>query len=343
MLFLIVMLTVLAAAALTVSGVERRALGVAAAQTDAYGLARAGLDRFLVDRPRLGFTAAPPAATESTRIALAGGYADVVLRQLRRPSGLEPALYVVRSRGVRTDGSQPPRPIAERSVAQYARWQDASMQVLAGWTSLRGIAWRHAAGGVVSGVDACGAAGAVGGVAVPTVPGFSQLMGPPVPDGSPDILDLGPAVSAPDSVRIDWGRLLNGGVPDGSLDLPADPWPGAGQWSDPQFWPVIVVRGNLTLPSDGRGLLAVTGDLTLPGGRWWQGVMLVGGSVLERAGNRVHGAMVSGLNLKLGGAPVPIDSVRGSFRVLFHSCNVARALAPFRGLSAYRNATVDNW
>jgi hypothetical protein len=72
-------------------------------------------------------------------------------------------------------------------------------------------------------------------------------------------------------------------------------------------------------------------------------VILVGGAVTERTGNTISGALVSGLNVKLGAPAAPSDSVRGNFRVLYHSCNIARALAAFSGLHPFRNATVDNW
>lgn len=340
-LVLIVLLTVLAAGALTVTAVERRVLGSATLQSDAYAIARDGLDHFLARRTRLGFTSVPPAAVESTRIAADNGYADVILRRLRTAQGLEPALYVVTSRGARTDGSTPPVPIAYRTVAQYARWQDPSMQILSSWTSLGGIRWRTGAG-ELSGFDGCGAAAAVAGTAVPVPPGYAQGRGGFVPNGAPPVRDLGAPATAVDSVRLDWARLRAGGIVSGEIAIPGTPWPSGSQWNDANFWPVIVVRGNLTLPSDGRGLLVVTGDLRLPGGRDWSGVILVGDRIEEHAGNRVNGAMLSGLDRTLG-APAGIpDSVRAALRVQYNSCFVKRALSPFSGLAAMGNTMVDN-
>jgi hypothetical protein len=164
-LVMIVVLSILAAAALTVVSLERRTVSAGALQSDAYALARSGLDRFALDRTSLGFTSVPPAPVESTRISLANGYADVVMTRVRTAQGLEPALYVIRSRGFRTDGSSPPQAIAMRAVAQVARWQDANMQVLGSWSSLRGVAWRNSAG-ELNGSDACGGSPPVAGVAV---------------------------------------------------------------------------------------------------------------------------------------------------------------------------------
>lgn len=341
-LFVIVLVTVLGAALIAMSVAERRVLTAASVQSDAYALARGGLERFLVQRPQLGFTQAPPAPVESTRLAFADGYADVVLTELRAAQGAEAALYVVRSRGVRLDRGSPRRPLGERTIAQYAQWQDATMPVRAAWTSLHGIAWRNAAGSL-QGTDGCGAAPAVAGVAVASPPGFQQAVGPPVPNGSPDVQSLGGAPAAVDSVVMDWARISAGSLVPGAYDIPAGAWPAPAAWGNPTFWPVIVVQGDLTLPSDGRGLLVVTGDLRLTGGRAWSGVVLVGGAVWERGGNRVSGAVVSGLNRMLGIPAAAMDTVQGAMSVRYHSCDVTRALAAFRGLAAYRNATVDHW
>jgi hypothetical protein len=130
------------------------------------------------------------------------------------------------------------------------------MQVLAGWTSLRGVVWANAAG-TVEGDDACHAAPAVAGAAVPTTPGFVQTHGPPVQRGSPHTLDLGSAAQAPNAIAIDWASIVGGSFAGATVNWPADPWPSGAQWADPSYWPVIVVEGDLTLPTDGRGLLAV--------------------------------------------------------------------------------------
>src|SRR4029077_11875580 len=98
--------TVLAAASFTMLGSERRVADNNDAQLDAYTLARRGLERFVVSRASLGFTSEPPAAVESTTIAIPGGYAEVVLRQVKQQSGTAvPPVYVIRSRGVKTLGA----------------------------------------------------------------------------------------------------------------------------------------------------------------------------------------------------------------------------------------------
>src|SRR5688572_33296290 len=54
---------------------------------DAFGLAQSGLERSVVQRTALGFTTTPPAASESTRIVLPGGFADVILTKVRDTVG----------------------------------------------------------------------------------------------------------------------------------------------------------------------------------------------------------------------------------------------------------------
>jgi Tfp pilus assembly protein PilX len=342
-LFMITLLTILGAAAITITGTERRVSGNSGLETQAYAIARTGLERFLLDRERMGFTSDPPAQSESTRVVVRDGYADVVLTRIRAEVGLtRPGIYVVRSRGVRTDRSSQRHPLAERTIAQYARWQQPGMQVLAAWTSMRGI-YNTGPVGELNGIDACGAMPAVAGVAVPSVPGYVQQVGALIPSGTPNVLDLGDLLATSNAITIDWGSVVDGGVSGTTVELPRDVWPSPSQWSDPGFWPIVYVRGNFALPSDGRGLLIVTGNLTINGTRWWDGIVLVGGNVVANGSSTINGATVTGLNAKSGAGSTPADTAHGPLTMRFHSCNIARALAPFRGLSPYRNTTIDNW
>jgi hypothetical protein len=266
---------------------------------------------------------------------------DVVLEELRPElSPVTPALFVLRARGVRTDASR--RPIAERVVAQYARWQQPNMQVLAAWTSLRGAVVSGPSGSL-NGLDACGAAASVAGVAVPTAPGYTQTAGASLPVGSPNVLALGTPAQTTTAVTIDWPSVVASRFAGTALAVPEAAWPSPTQWGDTRYWPVIVASGDLVLPTDGRGTLVVTGDLSVSGARRWNGVVLVGGRLHVDGGLDVQGAMVTGLAAKFGGPPGPADDVNGTIRAQFSSCDVASALAPFRGLSPLRNATIDSW
>jgi hypothetical protein len=160
----------------------------------------------------------------------------------------------------------------------------------------------------------------------------------------PDTLNLGTVSTAANSVSVDWASIALSGFPAANVHYPSDPWPTPAQWSNPTFWPVVLVQGDFSLPNDGRGLLAVTGNLTFAGSHSWDGIVLVGGAVKANGSGTVRGSIISGLNAKLsaGGPAIP-DSVHGNFSVSYHSCDVTNALGAFTGLTAYQNATVDNW
>src|SRR5439155_423214 len=109
------------------------------AELGAFTLAETGLELFIARRDSFGFRVAPPAVTESTRIVLTGGYADVVLQQLRADATAQRWGYVVRSHGVGTVKALRGTPAAERTVAEYAVWQPATINILSSWTSLSGL------------------------------------------------------------------------------------------------------------------------------------------------------------------------------------------------------------
>jgi len=83
------------------------------------------------------------------------------------------------------------------------------MDVVSAWTSLTGLT-KKGGSGEISAVDNCGSAATVAGVGVPTAPGYNQNGGSSVPNGSPDILDMGTSAQAAAAVGIDWADILNG-------------------------------------------------------------------------------------------------------------------------------------
>ena len=345
-IFIAALLTVMLAASLTMSSAERQILDNTVAQVDAFQLAQTGLEQFLVNRAQFGFTASPPAALEATRINLSGGYADVELQLIRPAVAGSAALYVIKSHGVETDPAGIGNPQAERIVGQYARWQAGTMNVRSAFTSMTGMR-KNGGSGTMSGVDQCGASGAVAGVSVADPPGYTQNGGSSVPDGDPDIEDLGPVEEAVGLINIDWANIVNGTALTPDLSIPPSGWP---SFADPNYWPIIFVQGNFALPGTGRGTLIVTGALTISGAKDWDGVLLVGDWITGNGNNGVSGAMVSGLNFMLGGAPaaalaaVGQTSVgNGTKRINYNSCNVASAMSRFGGLSVIPNAWLDNW
>lgn len=338
-LLVIVILTAATVAAFLLSGTERRVNDSALAQAEAFSNAESGLQQFLTNRVTLGFTASPPPALEQTRIALNQGYAEVTMERLRpEVDAANPAIYVVRSQGVSTRARLTGLPAASRIVAQMVYWSSVPMNVSAGWTSLTGLQ-KNGGAGTLGGADACGSKPPVAGVAVPTTPGYSQNGGSPVPTGNPPILDLGTPQQAMDAVKIDWAGIVNQDaiVPD--VTIPPQAWP---SFSSPTYWPIIKVIGDATLPS-GRGMVIVTGSLTVSGSTTWDGVLLVGGALRSNGNNTVSGAVVSGLNVKLGMAVPPGDVGNGNKTYRYDSCNVTKAVSKLQRINAIPNTWIDNW
>ena len=329
-LVLLVMLT----ASFTLLSTERKVSDDGRAAVDAEGMAEGALEKFLANRTSMGFTG-QPAASESTRVSLSHGYADVVLTQIRPSVGGLPALYLVKSHAVRTVKKVSNAPNAERTVAEYAKWKVGSVAANAAFTSLTGIQ-KNGGAGTISGINACAGHPDAAGVAVPTPPGYSQSGGALVPTGSPNILDLGTQSNAVNNTNIDWNSIVNGTslTPDYN-----NSWPS----SFGSTWPVIKYTGDLTLPANGQGVLIVTGNLTINGLEHWDGVILVGGTITANGNDVIDGALMTGLNTLLG-QTVPVQAVgNGTKTFQYDSCKIASAMASFGGLVPYSNAWVDDW
>ncbi len=338
----VALLTSLIAAALLVLGSERRTIDTQDVTVKAASLAHSAMQWFMNERgTTFNFTSSPPAASESTRITYTGlGYADVVLTRLRPQAGANPAVYLVRSHAVLTGGTMSGVPVAERTVAQYAQFKPQQMEVNAGWTSLTGLT-KNGGSGTLTGVDQCGDSAAVGGVAVPTVPGYDQNGGASVPQGNPPIKDLGTQAQTNASVKMDWDAIVNHGAITPNIVIP----PGTFPTSFPaNYWPVIEIKTTpYTLPGAGQGLIIAHGDLTVSGSQMWNGIILVGGKMTSNGNNTVEGAVISGLNMILGQTVAESDIGNGTKTYAYNSCSVASALAALGVLVPFNNAWSDNW
>jgi Tfp pilus assembly protein PilX len=349
-LMILAVLSIMVAAGFVRVLAERRVTDNQRVSTKAYALAETGLQQFALHRSDMGFTATPPAVTESTRVVLTGGYADVVLQQIKPQVGSTPALYVLRSTGVWTAAGYLRAPNARRTVAQFIQWNQSILTPAAAWVSLVGII-KTGSTGSISGFDRCSAAPAVGGVAVPNSPGYSQTSGTLVPNGSPDIVSLGATPAASTALPFDWSGIASGSsiVPD--YTIPGSSW--STTWFFGGAYPVIRIDNAggsaFTLP-DGQGLLIVTGDLNIIGSTDWSGLILVGGRLTTSGSPSVYGAAYSGLNITLSGNPDSAAAAMGPANVgstgqlyRYDSCALANALSRFAGLQLVRNAWTDNW
>ena len=335
----IAILSVSLAASFSLIISERRGVEDQKAQVSAFVLAEQGLETFFIKRDSLGFRTIPPTAREGPiRIYLNGGYADVELDRIRPPTGSLSGMYIVRSRGTQTRGAVGGTPSGVRTVAQYALWEPASIDVLAGWTAITGVS-KNGASGSFLGVDACHDSAAVAGVAVPQVPGFNR------PQTADSTEYIGTTVNdAARAVEVDWAGILGGSALTPTIVVPPDAIP---SWADTSYYPTIYINQDVVSAqslNNGRGLLIVKGNLDTGNGSNfnWKGIVLVGGDLTGNGNNFVQGAIISALNAKLG-ITVPINVVNGTKQYQYNSCEVAKALMAIGALVPLNNTWVDNW
>src|SRR5207245_9588894 len=131
----------------------------------------------------------------------------------------------------------------------------------------------------------------VAGVAVPANRGYTQNGVGLAPQGSPPVKTLAPTpAQMADSVPIDWNGIVNANAVTPDVTIPPGSWP---SFFDTTYYPVVRVDGDFTLPGDGRGLLIVTGSLTMSGNVTWHGLVLVGNNVTSNGNDGVDGATIT--------------------------------------------------
>jgi hypothetical protein len=342
-ILLIALITASAVAAFTRTGVEAIAGYNQSSETAAFALAEAGLHQYLaIGRPT-------PATVTYT---YAAGTATITTVQVRSTAvTTDTAVYLVSSTGTVT--AIPGRPTSTRTVAQFASYAPASMSVRSSWTSLSGLR-KDGSSGAIMGDDACSDA-VLAGVAVPTgeYDGFTS----PV-SGSPAIDYAGTESAMAASINIDWVNIASA-TPSITADViycrsgtngyisgmtPCGTFPTTTAFAAaPDYWPTIIINGSSALPSSGRGMLIVTGDLDLNGGDTWEGVILVGGIITDNGNGDISGAVVTGLNIKKGIAVEESSLAHGTKTYRYDSCDVASAVSGLRRLVSMTNTWMDNW
>lgn len=346
-LLIIAALTIMVAGGFSLVSAERRSVADQKSQISAFRIAEQGLELFLIRRDSLmaghpGYSHVPGLTPDTAIIPMTGGVATVTLTRLRPVKGSQSGLYVARSRGVETTGAYAGTPQGVRTVAQYVLWEPAPMQVLAGWTALSGLQ-KNGGAGTLGGIDLCHDSAAVAGVVVPVNPGYT---GKVVAVGNPPVDSV-----APDSVAIDWNNIINNNAITPSIIMPGMPWPTAAMvaaYADDNstYYPIVRFNGDMVLPSSGRGMLIITGGLTINGSTGWKGIIMVGDDITSNGNNGIEGATVSGLNTKIGTyVPGDIDpsTANGTKQYNYNSCEVAKATTTMGALVTLRNTWVDNW
>jgi hypothetical protein len=327
---------------------ERHVGGDVRARLGAFSVAQSGLNRFLANLN--GKPALLPGQVQTVNYAdLPGGSAQVDMVLLRESTNtLLPAVYSITSRGTYTGGRRynALTPPAERTVGTYALWTVAPLDLDGAFTTLAPGGLRS--NGIIArfvGNDRCGAMGAIPGVASPNAVfnGFPENI-EGTPAGVADNLGTpGMGGGADQEVDIDWSGILAG------TSLPADftgVWPPATGPNSFANWPVVRYNGDLTMPGSGKGILIVTGNMTWNGTplKTWEGLILVGGTLTHNGAGNVFGAIITGLNVKTGGGPGPVQEIaNGTKRYEFDSCALARAMGHIGSIQRVRNGWTDTW
>lgn len=366
-ILVIAFLTVTIAAAYAATSSELLTNSAQRGEGRAYMMAQAGLENFTARRNEPNFCAscgAPPdVLRESTTVTLPGGYAQVVAQRVRTATASRAAIYLLRSRGVDTSSkglSGSSRGVyGERTVAQLVYWNVNQVNVLAGWTSGSGLD-KTGSSGTISGVDNCTnpQKPTVAGIAVPTGDYSGKNF---TPTGNPPIQFLGDKAATAAAMKIDWDGIVNGTRVQADYTFASGAaatsgWP---SFSNPDFYPVIRVNGDFTLPDvGGRGTLIVMGNLTISGNNLWKGILLVGGTMTSNGNNTMLGATMSGLNIALSDEELALAQTKsssvltnnpanalahGTKTFQYDSCEVAKAASGLASYSVYPNAWMDNF
>jgi hypothetical protein len=329
---------------------ERVITGDSKAQAGAFAVAQSGLNRYIST-----LAGKPGASLTMNYTDLPGGTAQVDVRMLRESTTtMLPAVYVITSRGRYTAARRynSLTPSAERTVATYAIWTPTPFDLNGAYTSLTAVQQNGAGSGGLSGVDRCtaaagGAQPAIPGVALPdgAGPNGTSYGGSVTPiDGVPNDLPVplgtaGPTGTAKDEVDIDWAGIVAG------TSLPPDytAWPAS--FTTPKDWPIVKINGDFTMPGTGKGILIVTGNLTWNGTplKTWEGLILVGGTIISNGAANVYGAVITALNVKLGVAVGTQNVGNGTKTFQYDSCALKRALGRIGSLQRVRNGWTDTW
>ncbi|MBI4543186.1 MAG: hypothetical protein HY705_09160 [Gemmatimonadetes bacterium] len=330
------LLTVMLTAAFILVSAEYRTTDNSLAASRALSLAQAGLQSYFAqDRNLTGST-----TYDSVRYAYSTGYADVVAQRLHPAAGLALALWVARSSGYDTVRVQPGQTNGKRVVAQLAQLNPGTIPARASLVAPNGVQMSASGSNPISGKDygGCSPKADTAGLTVP-VGGYGGSSGSQ-PAGNPGLEQIGTATTVIDSTRIDWASLLAGNFTPDYLSS------GATFSTALTGFPTGLHTGDVTITTtSGRGLLVVTGDVTLASGMRWDGIIIAGGRITATSSSfRVYGMIISGLNLSLG-QNVLFNQVRrgGGRDIRWASCNAGPTVTALSALVPVRNGWVDTW
>jgi Tfp pilus assembly protein PilV len=350
------LLTVMLTAAFILVSAEYRTTDNSLATTRALTIAQAGLQSYFAQNRQLTDTS----WYDSTRYTLSGGYADVVARKLRASTTTTLALWVVRSSGYSTDPFQPGQAQGKRVVAQLAQLNLGLLPARAAMVAANGVQMIASGANPINGDDLgsiwpcvppSGDAADTFGLSTPTGEYGGSSGATPGGEGPGGINYLASAGAVIDSTRIDWASLLGGNfVPDMYIypTSPVSAWPPIGNSN----YPVIYApdQAAITMPPGTasnlrRGMLVARGNVNL-GSTHWDGIIIAGGKINGGGTQdyRVHGMIISGLNISQGDAVQPNDIRRGGNRsIRWTWCYTRSATNSLSSLVPLRNGWIDTW
>jgi Tfp pilus assembly protein PilX len=341
-MLVVVLLTVMLAAAFALASSEYRVTDNAFASSRSLAFAQAGMQNYLSVGHNLAGT------SDSAVYTFRGGYARVLALRLRDSVTVAPKarpLWVVRSIGFDTVRAPAGQPNGQRAVAQFAQLQTADIPILAAMTAANDVQMIGSGDNPITNVDArfsvvpgCAAvrpnpSNVSTALLVPTYSEPGELPTGPV-------VQLGSSATVIDSTRINWALLLGGQfTPDFVNRLPNQ---------GNSTYLIHYFTGDVTIPNGSRrGFLVAVGDVKLDPGAHWDGIIVAGGRLDADVNGSytVHGMIVTGLNLSiLGNTVLPNKIRRGSNRVLqWEWCYAHASISSLAYLVPIKNAWVDTW
>lgn len=318
MLVLIVLvgLTVLAAAGLTMTTVEIRHSENVQASTEAFYAADAGLQQYL----------GSSADGSSTDTFTVGSSTVIVTPTLvSNLLGGQP-MYRLRSVATHTAGASVSTSRAVSALGIYVASTGTPVTVTAAIASGNGL-HKNGAAGTISGFDNAdisdpycseGPGADIAGVTVP--PGGYDQNGPDTPEGDPDIDDSQNGLELLEDTGIDWESLSQ--YPDADYTVPPDSWPDFALLPVDD-WPVIFIDGDghLNGGNNGRGTIIMTGDVIFSGNFVWYGLIMAGGTMTSNGTTDLEGALITGLNILLGDSTAVVSDIGvGDKNFQYNSC-----------------------
>jgi len=232
--------------------------------------------------------------------------------------GTDGSMWQVSSTGTTPGGTS-------RTVKTVALLSLANMPNPTGALSSGGGVHKSGSSGAIDGNDQCGAKAAKAGVVLPPGgwSGHSDMV-----SGDPQILEKSDPFDGV-LTASQWQSILSGDRIPHTYNVPPDAYPDFSTLPSDE-WPVVYVDGDYDFSAGeaGRGILIVSGNATFGGSFNWDGLVMIGGSLTDNGTGQLNGAVMTGINALLGesvSADDLNDTLHGTKRYVYHSCNLLKA------------------